>query len=56
MFVARFKVDVNNKDAARRFRDQVLGVGGRQPESKTFEDFVGRPPSIEPYLEWLGLA
>ncbi|KAK3356825.1 hypothetical protein B0T25DRAFT_140077 [Lasiosphaeria hispida] len=44
------------KEPGRRFRDQVLAVGGRQPEMLTLTRYLGgRTPSTEPYFQWLGV-
>ncbi|KAK2609106.1 hypothetical protein QQS21_002333 [Conoideocrella luteorostrata] len=55
MFHNCFKADINNREAARRYRDVVLARGGTQPELRTFQEFVGRGPDLEAYFSWLGV-
>jgi len=44
------------KEAGRRFRDEVLEIGGRRPEMLTLTRYLGgRAPSMEPYFQWLGV-
>ncbi|WPG97469.1 zincin [Acrodontium crateriforme] len=56
IFQAGFSSDLMNKTNARRYRDMVLCKGGSQPEMKTLTDYLGREPSTEIYLQWLGVG
>src|SRR5690606_4566217 len=42
-------------DTGRRFRDEILAVGGARPAADSFRAFRGREPSIEPLLKHSGL-
>ncbi|KAL6693409.1 hypothetical protein J3F84DRAFT_401284 [Trichoderma pleuroticola] len=55
MWNREFKTNTLDKDAARRFRDTVFCVGGKQPEEKTLEDYLGHEPSLTPYFQWLNI-
>ncbi|KAK0756199.1 LOW QUALITY PROTEIN: hypothetical protein N5P37_011114, partial [Trichoderma harzianum] len=55
MWNREFKTNTLNKDAARRFRDTVFCVGGKQPEEKTLRDYLGHEPSTGPYFKWLNI-
>ncbi len=43
-------------ETAARFRKFILSQGGTRPGMELYEDFRGRPPSIEPLLERRGLT
>jgi len=43
------------KDAAKRFRDEVLAVSGRQPEMTTLTRYLRGAPSTKPYFQWMGV-
>ncbi|KAK0648238.1 MepB protein [Cercophora newfieldiana] len=47
--------EVDDEQAGRRFRRQILEVGAGQPEMETLERYLGRTPSTRPYFEWLGI-
>ena len=53
-FSAFEEVGLENEEevaqTGRRFRDTVLALGGGREPAKVFEDFRGRPPSVEPLL------
>lgn len=55
MWNREFKTNTLDKDAARRFRDTVFCVGGKQPEEKTLRDYLGHEPSTGPYFKWLNI-
>lgn len=55
MWNREFKTNTLDKDAARRFRDTVFCVGGKQPEEKTSKDYLGHEPSTGPYFQWLNI-
>ncbi|KAL6824677.1 hypothetical protein J3E69DRAFT_356305 [Trichoderma sp. SZMC 28015] len=55
MWNREFKTNTLDKDAARRFRDTVFCVGGKQPEEKTLRDYLGHEPSTDPYFKWLNI-
>jgi metallopeptidase MepB len=56
MFHSVFANDPMNPKEGRRYRHMVLEKGGSQPEIKTLEDFLGRKPNNEAFLEELGLS
>jgi peptidyl-dipeptidase Dcp len=43
-------------ETAAKFRKFILSQGGTRPGMELYEDFRGRPPSIEPLLERRGLT
>ena len=47
---------VMNPDTGRRFRDEVLGVGGSRPALESFVAFRGREPRIDALLRHNGMA
>ena len=47
---------VLNADTGRRFRDEILGVGGSRPALESFVAFRGREPRIEALLRHNGMA
>ncbi|KKP02794.1 peptidase family M3 [Trichoderma harzianum] len=55
MWNREFKANTLDKDAAKRFRDTVFCVGGKQPEEKTLKDYLGHEPSTDPYFKWLNI-
>lgn len=55
MWNHEFKTNTLDKAAARRFRDTVFCVGGKQPEEKTLRDYLGHEPITSPYFEWLNI-
>ncbi|KAK1756992.1 hypothetical protein QBC47DRAFT_359473 [Echria macrotheca] len=52
-FGAAFDQPEQMKDAAKRFRDEVLAVSGRQPEMTTLHRYLGGIPSTRPYFQWM---
>ncbi|KAL6817559.1 hypothetical protein V8C40DRAFT_281751 [Trichoderma camerunense] len=55
MWNRKFKTNTLDKDAARRSRDTVFCVGGKQPEEKTLREYLGHEPSTSPYFKWLNI-
>jgi len=55
MFYSTFKKDPMDPNEGRRYRHMVLEKGGGQEEMQTLTDFLGRPPSTEPFYRELGL-
>ncbi len=47
---------VLNRDIGRRFRDEILGVGGSRPALESFVAFRGRGPQIDALLRHNGMA
>lgn len=50
-----FKGDGANKEVGRRWRRELLEVGGSQPERETLFGFLGREPDPRPFYRWLGV-
>ncbi|HLX79329.1 MAG TPA: M3 family metallopeptidase [Burkholderiales bacterium] len=46
---------VLNPDAGRRFRDEILAVGGSRPAADSFRAFRGREPSVDALLRHSGM-
>jgi oligopeptidase A len=46
---------VLNPEAGRRFRDEVLAVGGSRPAAESFRAFRGREPSVDALLRHNGM-
>jgi len=46
---------VLNPDAGRRFRDEILAVGGSRPAAESFRAFRGREPSVDALLRHSGM-
>ncbi len=46
---------VLSADAGRRFRDEILAVGGSRPAAESFRAFRGREPSVEALLRHNGM-
>jgi thimet oligopeptidase len=44
---------LTNTEVARAYRDCILVPGGSKKATQMFEDFLGRPYSIEPFKKWL---
>jgi oligopeptidase A len=40
----------------KRFRDEILAVGGSRPAAESFRAFRGRDPSVEPLLRHNGMT
>jgi oligopeptidase A len=47
---------VVSPDAGRRFRDEILAVGGSRPAAESFRAFRGREPSVEALLRHSGMS
>jgi oligopeptidase A len=46
---------VLNPEAGRRFRDEILAVGGSRPAAESFRAFRGRDPSVDALLRHSGM-
>jgi len=46
---------VLNPDAGRRFREEILAVGGSRPAADSFRAFRGREPSVDALLRHSGM-
>ncbi len=46
---------VLDADAGRRFRDEILAVGGSRPAAESFRAFRGREPSVDALLRHNGM-
>jgi oligopeptidase A len=46
---------VLSADAGKRFREEILAVGGSRPAAESFRAFRGRDPSVEPLLRHNGM-
>lgn len=53
MFSAFDERDLFASEVATRYRDRVLGMGGRKDAADLVEDFLGRPYTFDAYAEWL---
>ena len=49
------EMGVLNPEAGRRFRDEILAVGGSRPASDSFKAFRGREPRIDALLRHSGM-
>ena len=47
---------VFDAETGRRFRDEILAVGGSRPALESFVAFRGRPPSIDALLRHNGMS
>jgi len=47
------KAGMNNKQVAQAYRDKVLAAGGSLPADEFIEDFLGRPFTVDAYIESL---
>jgi len=56
MFYTGFHKDPGDKEAGRKFRHMILEKGASGDMSKILEEYLGRPPSNEAYMEIMGLA
>jgi len=48
-----FKNDPMNKELGRKLRDKVLAVGGAKTGFEVLEDFMGREPDTNAFINWL---
>ena len=46
---------VLNPEAGRRFRDEILAVGGSRPAAESFRAFRGREPTVDALLRHSGM-
>jgi len=53
-FQAFKETSLLSKETAARYREHILSKGGTRPGMELYQDFRGRPPSIEPLLERRG--
>jgi oligopeptidase A len=54
---ARFQeAGMLSPELGRAYRTTILARGGSVDEMDMLVEFLGRPPRIEPFLEYLGLA
>ena len=45
-----------NAETGKRFRDEILGVGGSRPALESFIAFRGREPRIDALLRHTGMS
>jgi peptidyl-dipeptidase Dcp len=53
-FQAFKETSLLSKETAARYREHILSKGGTRPGMELYQNFRGRPPSIEPLLERRG--
>ena len=53
MFSAFDPADLFDQDVATRYREKVLGMGGRKDAAELVRDFLGRDYTFDAYAEWL---
>lgn len=53
MFSAFDPADLFDQDIATRYREKVLGMGGRKDAAELVRDFLGRDYTFDAYAEWL---
>lgn len=51
MYATVFKNDPLNPAFGKLYRDKILLVGGSRDETESLEDFLGRPPNSDAFLE-----
>ncbi len=56
MFYSVFKDDPMNRAMGKRYRECILEPGGSKDAGELLEDFLGRKPSIDAFLEDCGLT
>jgi thimet oligopeptidase len=44
-----------DEKTGRRLRDEIYGVGNTRDVSQSVEQFLGRPRSMDPFLEYVGI-
>ena len=50
----RFKLDgLDNPHTAKEFREKILSPGGSVDSLTKFKNFVGRPPSLDAFLNYI---
>lgn len=55
LFDNNFAKDPRDKNAWERFRRELLQFGGSRDETELLEEFLGRPPNINAFLERIGI-
>ena len=55
MYYTKFKADPMNNTAGREYRDKVIGRGATVDENVMLQDFLGREPNNEAFLEEQGI-
>jgi len=53
MYATVFKVDPLSPDSGKLYRDKILCPGGSREEIDTLQDFLGRKPNSNAFLEKL---
>lgn len=51
LFVSKFKDDLLNQHAGLRFRNKVLAPGGSKDPLEIITDYLGREPSLQPFIQ-----
>ncbi|KAF8664901.1 hypothetical protein HU200_054218 [Digitaria exilis] len=51
LFVSKFKDDLLNQHAGLRFRNKVLAPGGSKDSLEIITDYLGREPSLQPFIQ-----
>ncbi|EGN98007.1 hypothetical protein SERLA73DRAFT_109304 [Serpula lacrymans var. lacrymans S7.3] len=51
MYATIFKEDPLDPARGKRYRDKILLVGGSRDDTESLEDFLGRPPNSDAFLE-----
>ncbi|KAL6840354.1 hypothetical protein ACP4OV_030164 [Aristida adscensionis] len=51
LFVSKFKDDLLNQHAGLRFRNKVLAPGGSKDPLDIITDYLGREPSLQPFIQ-----
>ncbi|KAJ1286688.1 hypothetical protein BS78_03G371000 [Paspalum vaginatum] len=51
LFASKFKDDLLNQHAGLRFRNKVLAPGGSKDPLDIITDYLGREPSLQPYIQ-----
>jgi saccharolysin len=55
MYYTKFKADPMNNTVGREYRDKVIGRGATVDENVMLQDFLGREPNNEAFLEEQGI-
>jgi len=51
LFATKFKDDLLNQHAGLRFRNKVLAPGGSKDPLEIITDYLGREPSLQPFIQ-----
>ncbi|KAM3353091.1 hypothetical protein ACQJBY_024337 [Aegilops geniculata] len=51
LFTTKFKDDLLNQHAGLRFRNKVLAPGGSKDPLEILTDYLGREPSLQPFIQ-----